>query len=117
MTFADPGEYAGRFSDNEGVNAELVIRYQISHPCVKSALAEHLAPNGSIGKNHCSSTRVLRTFSIFGAVPASARSLRPASLAISDFKASRINSALSVTPVYSCAVLKRSSSSTTVALI
>jgi hypothetical protein len=59
VTFADPGEYGGQFSDNEGVNAELVIRYQISHPCLKSALAEHLAPNGSIGKNHCSSTRVL----------------------------------------------------------
>jgi hypothetical protein len=44
---------AGQFSDNEGVNAELVIGYQISHLCLKSTLAEHLHPNGNIGENHC----------------------------------------------------------------
>ena len=59
----------------------------------------------------------LRTSLIFGAVPASARSLRPASLAMIDFRASRSSSALSVNPVYSCALFSRSSSSVTDALI
>jgi hypothetical protein len=54
---------------------------------------------------------------IFGAVPASARSLRPASLAMIDFRASRSSSALSVNPVYSCALFSRSSSSVTDALV
>src|ERR1039457_3802318 len=54
---------------------------------------------------------------MLGAVPASARSLRPASRAINDFNAARINAALSVKPLYSSAVRNRSSSSDTVALI
>ncbi len=54
---------------------------------------------------------------MLGAVPASARSLRPASRAINDFNAARINAALSVKPLYSSAVRNRSSSGDTVALI
>ena len=54
---------------------------------------------------------------MLGAVPANARSLRPASRAINDLSAARIRAALSVRPLYSSAVRNRSSSSDTVALI
>ena len=107
---------ASQLRHNEGMNTELVPCDQSFQLGLEPSLAEHLDPYGSIGQNHFVLTRVLRTFSRFGAVPAIASSLRPASLAIRHFKASRISSALSVTPVYSCAVLKRSSSSEIVAL-
>src|ERR1039458_5787996 len=83
------------------VNAELVIDNQAFQLCFEAATAEHLNPDGRVCKNHCSSTRNLRTSSIFGADPASASSRRPASRAIKDFSASRNNSARSVRPVYS----------------
>ena len=103
--------------DQEWVNAELVIGNQCVQLCLASASTKHGDPDRSVRQNHCSSTRNLRTSSIFGEVPASARSLRPASRAINDFNAARINAALSVKPLYSSAVRSRSSSSDTVALI
>ncbi len=85
--------------------------------CFKSSLPKHFHPDGCVDEDHRASTRRLRTSLIFGAVPASARSLRPASLAMIDLRASRISSALSFNPVYSCALFSRSSSSVTDALI
>jgi hypothetical protein len=107
----------GQFRDHVGMSAELIIRDQFRQLRFESAFAEHFDPNRSVGENHRLSIRNLRTSFILGAVPASASSLRPASRAISDFKASRSNSARSLTPVYSCAVLSKSSSSDTVARI
>src|ERR1700678_1497596 len=99
------------------MGAELVIPDQSCQLCFESSPPKHFHPDGSVDEDHGSSTRRLRTSLIFGAVPASARSLRPASLAIIDFRASRSSSALSVNPVYSCALFSRSSSSVTDALI
>src|SRR5271170_7125336 len=99
------------------MGAELVIPDQSCQLRLEPSLPKHFNPDGSVDEDHGSSTRRLRTFLIFGAVPASARSLRPASLAMIDFRASRSSSALSVNPVYSCAFFSRSSSSVTDALI
>src|SRR5271165_2806562 len=99
------------------MGAELVIPDQNRQLCFESSSPKHFNPDGSVDEDHGSSTRRLRTSLIFGAVPASARSLRPASLAMIDFRASRSSSALSVNPVYSCALFSRSSSSVTDALI
>src|SRR6201998_4927545 len=99
------------------MGAELVIPDQSCQLCLEPSPPKHFNPNGSVDEDHGLSTRRLRTSLIFGAVPASARSLRPASLAMIDFRASRSSSALSVNPVYSCALFSRSSSSVTDALI
>src|SRR5258708_38050159 len=99
------------------MSAELVIPDQSCQLCFESSPPKHFNPDGSVDEDHGSSTRRLRTCLILGAVPASASSLRPASLAIIDFRASRSSSALSVKPVYSCALFSRSSSSVTDALI
>ena len=99
------------------MGAELVIPDQSCQLCFESSLPKRFNPDGSVDKDHGSSIRRLRTSLMFGAVPARARSLRPASLAMIDFRASRSSSALSVIPVYSCAVFSRSSSSVTDALI
>src|SRR3984957_2039232 len=99
------------------MGAELVIPDQSCQLCFESSPPKHFHPDGSVDEDHGSSTRRLRASLIFGAVPASARSLRPASLAMIDFRASRSSSALSVNPVYSCALFRRSSSSVTDALI
>src|ERR1700691_3134006 len=99
------------------MGAELLIPDQGCKLCFESSPPEHFNPDGSVDEDHGSSTRRLRTSLIFGAVPARARSLRPASRAMIDFRASRSSSALSVTPVYSCAVFSRSSSRVTDALM
>src|ERR1700733_3948146 len=99
------------------MGAELVIADQSCQLCFESSPPKHLHPDGGVDEDHGSSPRRLRTSLIFGAVPARARSLRPASRAMIDFRASRSSSALSVTPVYSCAVFSRSSSSVTDALM
>ncbi len=99
------------------MGAELVIPDQSCQLRLESSPPKHFNPDGSVDEDHGLSTRRLRTSLIFGAVPASARSLRPASLAMIDFRASRSSSALSVNPVYSCALFSRSSSSVTDALI
>src|SRR5208283_120292 len=108
--FSAFGQRAERqLRNHEWVNAELVIGNQCVQLCLASARTKHGDPDGSVRQNHCSSTRNLRTSSMLGAVPASARSLRPASRAINDFNAARINAALYVKPLYSSAVRSRSS--------
>src|ERR1700691_919637 len=99
------------------MGAELLIPDQGCKLCFESSPPKHFNPDRSVDEDHGPSTRRLRASLIFGAVPASARSLRPASLAMIDFRASRSSSALSVNPVYSCAFFSRSSSSGTDALI
>src|SRR5580704_14780877 len=99
------------------MGADLVIPDQSCQLCFESSPPKHFNPDGSVDEDHGSSTRRLRTSLIFGAVPARAKSLRPASLARIDFRASRSSSALSVNPVYSCARFSKSSSSVTDALI
>lgn len=104
-----------KLRNQKRMNAELVGFDESLQFGFVRAITKHPNPNGSIGKNHSSSTRSLRTSSISGAVPANASNRRPASRAISDFRASRSSAALSVTPLYSSAVFNKLSSSDTVA--
>jgi hypothetical protein len=104
-----------KLRNQKWMNAELVGFDESLQLGLIRAVAKHPNPDGSIRKDHSSSTRNLRTSSISGAVPANASNRRPASRAISDFKASRNRAALSVTPLYSSAIFNKLSSSDTVA--
>lgn len=97
-----------KFGDNERVRRN-VVPLQLLVEC-GVPLAKMIDPHRRVGENHFTFGLRLGIEAITGDVPPRAANLRAASRSISALRASRMRALLSTKPVYSCAVLTRSSS-------
>jgi hypothetical protein len=97
-----------KLSDNKRVRRD-VVPLQLLVQC-GVPLAKMIDPYRRVGKNHFTFDLRLGIEAMAGDAPPRAANLRAASRSISALRASRIRALFSTKPVYSCAVLMRSSS-------